>query len=275
MSRPSPDLPPASHPPPHAPRAARRSRSLILAWSLYLLAATLVSAAAAGAHAAIDVDTPRVAARLVLLLSAIGLVVLWPMLRLSQSPPCRPRALIAADLVLLLVPLQVFIWPHALITRWPMEVIAAVSLVLAAWALVVGAVLLVALRPDPARQLRRPALWLGLCLLLLIPGPVVVLLSGATIVPGEPPPLARVALTSSPLTAAYELTRDRPWSGRPARVAATHWWTIAATWAAAGTAWILSWRFASTPSSRTSVLHGSVGGPGAADRAPEGGAAWT
>src|SRR5262245_39320097 len=60
--------------------------------------------------------TPGV--RLMLLCVAIGLLIGWPLLRLSQSRPAYPLKQTMLDLLVLLGLVQVVIWPLRLVTNW-------------------------------------------------------------------------------------------------------------------------------------------------------------
>ena len=60
--------------------------------------------------------------------SSIGVAVLWPMVRFSQSRPRgSPTVAAAKDLIVVLAPLQAVIWPQFFWGRWPIEVVAALS----------------------------------------------------------------------------------------------------------------------------------------------------
>ncbi len=209
-------------------------RTFALLWTLFLMLATLVMFASLSASPSVTPEVYRPAARTLLLSVTLGITLLWPMTRLSQLPPRKaPVSAVLKDLVVLLLPVQALVWPHALgmLSGWPVSVVAAVALTIAAWALVTGGVLAVALatmRPDAGAGVR--GAWMGVFVALSAGLPLWLLISGAyDVVEGAAmvdPPRGRML---SPLTALIEVTRDRAWSGRSALVGPGHWRPLLAT----------------------------------------------
>ncbi len=219
-------------------------RPLALLWTIFLALSTMICLASLAARGATSYESYRPAARSLLTIVAIGLTVLWPMVRLSQSPA---RGSIAAwvwkDLVVLLLPAQAVIWPQAFffLAKWPTDVVGCVSAMLSSWAILTGALLAWAstlIRCDKFARTRHASLML----ILLTPvaaGPLISL----------PFRVAKGTAASntadfdgwsmtSPVTAVFELTRDRLWTGQPARIIAPHWWGVAIVAAGAMIAWI-------------------------------------
>jgi len=81
--------------------------------------------------------------RMMLMMVAIGWTVLWPLLRLSQSPSIWPLRQTLLDMLVLACLLQVVLWPIRLLTRWTPERTAAIDLVLLSWLAIAGAVVAV------------------------------------------------------------------------------------------------------------------------------------
>ncbi len=81
--------------------------------------------------------TPGV--RIMLICMAIGLMIAWPMLRLSQGASPSPARQTLLDLLVLLALLQVVVWPFRLVTPWTPVRTAAIDATLASWSAVVGA----------------------------------------------------------------------------------------------------------------------------------------
>ncbi|MGP1345694.1 MAG: hypothetical protein ACTS3F_03385 [Phycisphaerales bacterium] len=116
-------------------------RIFTLFWSAYLLLAafaTLLSTQAPG--------MPRVGqfnwgARSLLVLIAIGIIVLWPALRLSQSPPPRPARSLIADWIVVMLPVGAMLLPLPLMTGWSFVVAAGLALMLASWTVAGGAII--------------------------------------------------------------------------------------------------------------------------------------
>ena len=82
--------------------------------------------------------TPGV--RAMLLSVTIGLVIGWPLLRLSQRPTDAPIRQTILDLIVLLSLLQVVVWPLRLVTPWSPMRTAALDATIVSWTLLVGAV---------------------------------------------------------------------------------------------------------------------------------------
>lgn len=215
-------------------------RPLALLWTTYLAVATVAMLSSLIAYGGADHDIYRPAARALLAVTAVGVVVLWPMVRLSQvRPPEGPCAAVAKDLVVILSPVQAIVWPQAffVLADWPLEVVAVLAAMLAAWGVVIGAVLAVALhavagdettpigsrRSWPAR-----AAWMVVIIALVSSGPLIGLLAGpAARAPVDEPGRVSAWALTSPITAVFEIARDRPWSGKPAEARPAHWWATA------------------------------------------------
>src|SRR5262245_56761146 len=73
---------------PPAPWSHRRGepRTFAAIWLLFLFAATILSVGAVGLFGLVSTDVYRPAARVMLEIVTVGVVILWPMVRLSQEP---------------------------------------------------------------------------------------------------------------------------------------------------------------------------------------------
>lgn len=115
-------------------------RGLILLASLWLIGSWLVSI---GAQRPLQPSsasyTPGV--RGMLLSVALGLVVAWPLLRLSRGVGPQPLRSVALDLAVLIALIQVVVWPLRLVTPWGLARTAAIDLALVAWTLVIAGVI--------------------------------------------------------------------------------------------------------------------------------------
>jgi hypothetical protein len=165
----------------------------------------------------------RPAARSVLAAIAVGVALLWPMTRLSQErPSSRPRRIaraVAQDILVLVVPAQAIIWPQVAMAAWPLGVVGALSVSLAAWAALLGALLAFALMTPPIKR----GWWMLVFVALAGLGPLVALgPAGALHHDSE----FDWWWMSSPITSGFEIARDRPWSGAAAAVTASHWRAI-------------------------------------------------
>ena len=113
-------------------------RGLILVASVWLVASWSV---AIGFRPPVEASsasyTPGV--RLMLISAAIGLVIGWPMLRLSLDTAPYPIKQTVLDLVVLLALVQVVVWPLRLVTPWSPARTAALDATLVAWTVLAGA----------------------------------------------------------------------------------------------------------------------------------------
>ena len=126
----------------HAPTVGRSlelPRGLIFLASLWLIGSW---ALAIGLRTPVEPSsasyTPPV--RMMLTCVMIGLMIAWPLLRLSQQPLRRPMTQAALDVIVLLSLVQVVIWPLRLVTPWSPQRMAAVDATIAGWLLLAGAV---------------------------------------------------------------------------------------------------------------------------------------
>jgi hypothetical protein len=247
----------------HAPRkkasadpwAHRRGepRVFALLWTVYLFIVTAFIFYTALAGPAISPEIMRPAARLVLLLTMGGMALLWPMVRLSQTPDPQPLNGVGQDLLVVMIPAQALVWPQVLwwLARWPLTTVAAVAAAMAAWGLLIGGLLALAHvrgsgRPEASQWPLRNLLWMLVFVAISGCGMVVSLLSGRSAFPGPGdvnPISTDVALMLSPLGAVLELTRDTSWSGRSTPLTPTHWALIGLVAAAAAGLWASAWRF--------------------------------
>ncbi|MCZ6835008.1 MAG: hypothetical protein O7G85_04470 [Planctomycetota bacterium] len=78
--------------------------------------------------------------RLMLLCIVIGLMIGWPLLRLSQAAHPYPIKATLLDLSVLISMIQVILWPLRLITPWSIQRTAAIDATICAWLLLAGAV---------------------------------------------------------------------------------------------------------------------------------------
>ncbi len=219
------------------PWAHRRGEPRVFAflWTIFLFAATAATFLAALSTGQASPDVMRPATRALFAIVAAGVVVLWPMVRLSQLPDRHPVAGCMQDLVVMLVPAQAVIWPQWLgwLGRWSLEVVGAVSALLLAWGVLAGGLLACAqagrwVRAAAGAKQDRSG-WSGAGWTLIF---VAIGLGGTlgAIVPGSGATdgTVRTGWMLSPVTAVYEITRDRSWTGASAEVLPGHWRAIAA-----------------------------------------------
>jgi hypothetical protein len=122
-------------------------RGLIFVASLWLIASWII---ALGLRTPVQPSsasyTPGV--RLMLLCVTIGLVIGWPLLRLSQTRPWHPCGQTWLDLMVLAGLVQVVIWPLRLVTNWTPWRTAAIDATMIGWLLLAGAIVAAAVTTD-------------------------------------------------------------------------------------------------------------------------------
>ena len=220
------------------PWAHRRAepRTFTFLWTLFLLVTTAIAIASVGLHGAVQEDGARTAARTILLVAAIGVSALWPMTRLCQRAPELGVSWAVQDTLAVVLPMQAVIWPHIWLAGWSLETAAAVSSVLASWALLVGGLLALAFARRSPGPVRRTA-WMVVFLVLPALGP----LAGMTVQSVSAPTMrtTRWLQMASPVTAIDQLAPRRPWQGST-RITHQHWAAIGLMTVAAGGAWLVA-----------------------------------
>ncbi len=214
------------------PWAHRRGepRPWALMWTGYLLAATVACLGPITSAHFLTPDIYRPAAILLLVATALGVAVFWPMIRLSQEPPPRPASrAVVLDSIAIFFPLQATVWPQAMpaLSNWDMSIAAAVAASATAWLALTGAVLSMALghvasakRRGRSTTLRRAGwmvVFLGLGLGASLAG------LGTPAGDAKPDRYGLSMSVWSPASTVLEVTRDRSWLGRAAVVQPEHW----------------------------------------------------
>ncbi len=188
---------------------------MALLWASYLMLSTLVTVLLVRGAGGPGTAGLVYACRALLVLLLVGVCILWPMARLSQAYPDRPFRALLGDLIVVLFPAQAIIWPAALLTRWPWEVVGGIALLVGCWALLTAGLIAGAYSGSGSHSSR--SLWMIGAILLTTAAPALALVANFV---GIPDPPARLLLLS-PITAVYLLT-DAP-SGLTPRMAPIEW----------------------------------------------------
>lgn len=158
------------------------SPTLLLVAVVWLLASWVVNAWLDSARLFVMVDgSPQSAvalapaARGLLISMAIGGMLIWPAWRLSQPSPRFAGPLVGADLVSLVLLVQVVVWPLRVGVWWGLSQAAMISLTLVLWLLAAG---LLVWAGWLGRTAMSRTVAMGGCLALLFGGPVVGALTG-------------------------------------------------------------------------------------------------
>jgi len=220
------------------PWAHRRAepRTFTFLWTIFLLVTTGIAIASVGLHGAVQEEGARTAARTILLVAAIGVSVLWPMTRLCQRAPEPGASWAVQDTLAIVLPLQAVIWPHIWLAGWSLETAAAVSVVLAAWAVLVGGLLAAVFSRRSPGPLAR-TVWMIVFVSLPALGPMAGLAVQSVSVPTIE--TTRWLQMASPATAIDQLAPSRPWQGS-SRITREHWAAIGLMGVAGGVAWLVA-----------------------------------
>ncbi|HBS28603.1 MAG TPA: hypothetical protein DEB06_03930 [Phycisphaerales bacterium] len=213
-------------------------RPFALLWAVYLSAAALLTIFAVSRITVPSTGQFVYACRAMLVMVNLGAVVLWPMTRLSQQFPARPARSLLTDLAIVVVPAQAVVWPMPLLAHWDWGVTAAQSASSAAWASLVGAVLMLATR-HPSHSGRSLAMLACLGVALAAPALLVVP------VMLNRPASADLLLWFSPLTTPYVISAAP--SGHGPVMATAEWLLVLAPLPAALGLWLLGGTMGALP----------------------------
>jgi hypothetical protein len=190
--------------------------SLLLGWCLWLLGTWAVT---------LMIDSLKPGSRWMVLSAAIGLMAIWPAVRLSQHDKQRFLSelwRILLDWLCLILILQIVIWPLRITSGWSFAQTGWIAGGLLGWSLLTGLLIAAA-----GRLGRVPAMCL--CLLLLLGEPVVLVLFDGAI-----DPTAWWLTCFRPLQTLWGLTAPaskltiEPWAGnvRAVLLLAVVGWTV-------------------------------------------------
>ncbi len=176
--------PPPPLPTPRArpadPWAHRRGepRLFALGWTIYVLIAVAGSILWVARFASVSAGSYGPAARIMLVVVALGATVLWPMVRLSQmSPRGSVVGHVLADVFVILLPIQFVLWPLVVLANWPLVIVAGVAAMIAAWVMLSGGLQACALSGAPVVEPRDPrlaarSLWMAVIVIAVGLGPM-------------------------------------------------------------------------------------------------------
>ncbi len=120
--------------------------------------------------------------RLMLQFVTLGLMIGWPLLRLSQPPTPLPAKQTLLDLLTLATLLQIIVWVPRVFTVWTVSRTAAIDAMLLAWMAMIGAIIASAIKPSQRSTSGHPAvraIAMTACVALTLLGPLLVLLGAS------------------------------------------------------------------------------------------------
>jgi len=231
-------LPPKQGPDPFAHRRGE-PRSFAAFWVFYVFGIIATAFSGLGWFGLIAPDVYRPAARLLMVSLAIGLWIVWPLVRLSQEPPRRPIASMWADWFLVLAPVAGAIAPQALpwMAAWPLDACAGMLLWLALWGMIVAGMLAGVFGREQqgvssGRGVVRAAVMLGFVVVALA-GPGLMALQRG----GEESSLQKVLMLTSPASGTWLLTQPKGWQGKTVEMDDLAWGTLGVLGAVAMGVW--------------------------------------
>ncbi len=126
-------------------------RTLIFLAPLWLIGSWILSIGLRQPiHPSTATYTPAV--QMMLQCVLVGLIVAWPLYRLSQAPARHPIRQTVVDVLALAVLVQFVVWPLRIFTVWPVVRVLAIDLAMLGWLALAGAVVAAAIgtaRPGP------------------------------------------------------------------------------------------------------------------------------
>ncbi|MCK4871455.1 MAG: hypothetical protein KAS72_01905 [Phycisphaerales bacterium] len=208
----------STEPPSRSNTAPRRSAEpgfpglLALAWLVYLLAAAALTLLwRQPPHP--DALFFGSAMRRMIVLMTVGLLILWPMIRLSQPPGRSTTGSLLIDIIIMFSMIQVVIWPMRFVTRWTSLQMGMVDVMIASWAVLISGIVAVGVAPASGRGRWRA---MTACVLLIFAGPGLAAavegvggMGGAGGAGGVlPHPISEWLTSASPLTMIFTATAD-------------------------------------------------------------------
>lgn len=156
-------------------------RGLIFAAALWLIGSLAVAMGfRTPVHATAASLEPGI--RLMLQCVVVGLMIAWPLLRLSQEPTRVSVRQTLLDLIALLTILQIVVWVPRMFTIWTVSRTAALDAMLVSWAMLVGAIVASAIGGD--RPVGR-IVAMTACVTITLLGPLLIWI-GAPLTEGTP-----------------------------------------------------------------------------------------
>jgi len=137
------------------PWSHRRGEPRLFAflWLMYLLVVVLGGIAWLGRSSGLGVGAHRPTVRTLLLMTMIGIAVLWPMVRLSQVAPAWPRwRWVVADMFVVCGPVMLLVWPLSFVSAWPPRVPMVLSAGVVVWTVVIGGLIACGLAGRPVGE---------------------------------------------------------------------------------------------------------------------------
>lgn len=215
-------------------------RNFAFLWAIYLMLGSIIALGVVLAGGIITLDAYQPLSRGLIVTLAIGVMIFWPLLRLSQAAPHESAPIaVLKDLAIVLIPLQAVVWPQMVLARWTPDIVLATSLAMIAWAFLIGGLMAMGTRSD---QTWRGA-WMAAIVVLVVGGATISVLAGQVSPDLLRPRRAEAApalVLASGAGLVADISADRSWSGSWALATPEHWRAIWCTFAAAAVVWTVT-----------------------------------
>lgn len=215
-------------------------RNFAFLWAIYLMLGSIIALGVVLAGGIITLDAYQPLSRGLVVTLAIGVMVFWPLMRLSQAAPDESAPIaVLKDLAIVLIPLQAVVWPQMVLARWTPDIVLATSLAMIGWAFLIGGLLAMGIRSNVTWR----SAWMAAVVALVVGGATASILAGQVspdLLRPRHADAAPALVLASGAGLVADISADRSWSGSWALVMPEHWNAIWCTFAAAAAAWIVA-----------------------------------
>jgi len=215
-------------------------RNFAFLWAIYLMLGSIIALGVVLSGGIITLDAYQPLSRGLVVTLAIGVMVFWPLMRLSQAAPDESAPIaVLKDLAIVLIPLQAVVWPQMVLARWTPDIVLATSLAMIAWAFLIGGLLAMGTRSNATWR----SAWMATIVALVVGGATLSVLAGQVspdLLRPRHADAAPALVLASGAGLVADISADRSWSGSWALVMPEHWSAIWCTFAAAAAVWIVA-----------------------------------
>jgi hypothetical protein len=215
-------------------------RNFAFLWAIYLMLGSIIALGVVLAGGIITLDAYQPLSRGLVVTLAIGVMIFWPLMRLSQAAPHESAPIaVLKDLAIVLIPLQAVVWPQMVLARWTPDIVLATSLAMIAWAFLIGGLLAMGTRSNSTWR----SAWMAAIVALVVGGATLSILAGQVspdLLRPRHADAAPALVLASGAGLVADISADRSWSGSWALAMPEHWSAIWCTFAAAAVVWIVS-----------------------------------
>ncbi|MBX3390147.1 MAG: hypothetical protein KF691_11935 [Phycisphaeraceae bacterium] len=215
-------------------------RNFAFLWAIYLMLGSIIALGVVLAGGIVTLDAYQPLSRGLVVTLAVGVMIFWPLIRLSQVVPVEGSRIAALkDLAIVLIPLQAVVWPQMVLARWTPDIVLATSMAMIAWGLLIGGLIALGTRSNHTWR----SAWMAGIVCLVVGGATISMLAGQIspdlLRPNHPDAAPALVLASGAGLVA-DISADRSWSGSWALVMPEHWRAIWCTFGVGVFVWILA-----------------------------------